>query len=99
MNEPADTGVAAQLAKFWAGWQDVANHPGDLAARNVLLGDAAALVSQISGGYRAVETAVGADAHRDRRPSSPRSTRRRRPSPTSTSRSGRSWSPAAPPTS
>lgn len=56
MNEPADTGVGAQLAKFWAGWQDVANHPGDLAARNVLLGDAAALVSQISGGHRAVET-------------------------------------------
>lgn len=56
MNEPADSGVGAQLAKFWAGWQDVANHPGDLAARNVLLGDAAALVSQISAGHRAVET-------------------------------------------
>lgn len=56
MNEPADTGVGAQLAKFWAGWQEVANHPGDLAARNVLLGDAAALVSQISAGHRAVET-------------------------------------------
>jgi len=56
MTEPANTGVAAQLAQFWAGWQDVGNSPDDLAARNVLLGDAAALVSRISGGYRDVET-------------------------------------------
>jgi flagellar hook-associated protein 1 FlgK len=56
MNEPADTGVGAQLATFWAGWQDVGNNPEDLAARNVLLGDAAALVSQISAGHRGVET-------------------------------------------
>ncbi|KGM13065.1 flagellar hook-associated protein FlgK [Cellulomonas bogoriensis] len=56
LTEPADTSVSAQLATFWAGWQDVANNPGDPAARNVLLGDAQALLSQISGGYRAVET-------------------------------------------
>jgi flagellar hook-associated protein 1 FlgK len=56
MTEPKDTGVAAKLAQFWADWQDVANSPDNLAARNVLIGDAAALVSQISSGYRAVET-------------------------------------------
>ncbi len=56
MKEPADNGVAAQLAQFWADWQDVANSPEDPAARNVLLGDAAALASRISGGYRDVET-------------------------------------------
>src|SRR5205085_3391263 len=24
-NEPSDTGIQAQLADFWAGWEDVAN--------------------------------------------------------------------------
>ncbi|WP_024286306.1 flagellar hook-associated protein FlgK [Cellulomonas sp. KRMCY2] len=56
ITEPAGTGVSADLQKFWAGWQGVANHPQDAAARKVLLGDGKALVSQISGGYRAVET-------------------------------------------
>jgi flagellar hook-associated protein 1 FlgK len=35
--EPSDTGIAAQLADFWAGWDDVANRPDDLAARSQLL--------------------------------------------------------------
>lgn len=56
LTEPADTGVSAALAKFWTGWQDVGNTPDDTAARTVLLGNAAALTSQISTGYRAVET-------------------------------------------
>ena len=55
ITEPADTGVAAQLQKFWGGWHDVANQPSDSAARQVLLGDADALVSQISSGFRSVE--------------------------------------------
>ncbi|NCT91415.1 flagellar hook-associated protein FlgK [Cellulomonas sp. APG4] len=54
--EPSDTGVATQLQKFWAGWQEVGNRPDDAAARNVLLGDARALVEQVASGYRAVET-------------------------------------------
>lgn len=56
ISEPTDTGVATGLQKFWAGWQAVANNPDDIAARKVLLGDAKALVSQISAGYTAVET-------------------------------------------
>ncbi|MBO1751248.1 flagellar hook-associated protein FlgK [Actinotalea sp. BY-33] len=56
LTEPSDTSVAAQLAKFWAGWQDVANSPDDAAARNVLIGQANALVGQITTGYRATET-------------------------------------------
>src|SRR5688500_2842975 len=28
-NEPSDTGIQAQLADFWAGWEDVANSPGN----------------------------------------------------------------------
>ena len=56
ITEPSETSVSAQLQTFWAGWHDVANQPSDPAARQVLLGDAGALVSQIAGGYRAVES-------------------------------------------
>ncbi|NTW40818.1 MAG: flagellar hook-associated protein FlgK, partial [Cellulomonadaceae bacterium] len=56
ITEPADTGVAAHLQTFWAGWHDVSNSPDSTASRKVLLGDAAALVSQISAGYRSVQT-------------------------------------------
>ncbi len=55
INEPSDHGLSAQLATYWASWQDVANTPDDLASRQVLLGNAHALVSKISAGYRGVE--------------------------------------------
>jgi flagellar hook-associated protein 1 FlgK len=35
--EPSDVGLAAQLAEFWAGWDDLANTPGDLSTRTALL--------------------------------------------------------------
>ena len=35
--EPGDNGIAAQLNEFWAGWQDVANQPGNEASRTQLL--------------------------------------------------------------
>jgi len=35
--EPSDTALAAQLSEFWAGWHDVANNPGDAAARSQIL--------------------------------------------------------------
>jgi flagellar hook-associated protein 1 FlgK len=35
--EPGETGLQSQLADFWNGWHDVANRPGDLAARSQLL--------------------------------------------------------------
>lgn len=37
LGEPSDLGIASQLANFWAGWDDVANKPDDIAARNQLL--------------------------------------------------------------
>ncbi|MBI1758574.1 MAG: flagellar hook-associated protein FlgK [Actinobacteria bacterium] len=37
VNEPSNTGIQSQLTAFWAGWQDVANNPGDLAARSTLV--------------------------------------------------------------
>ncbi|WP_199424693.1 flagellar hook-associated protein FlgK [Actinotalea solisilvae] len=56
VTEPGSTGPGAALSAFWAAWQGVGNTPDDPAARKVLLGDAAALVTQISDGYRAVGT-------------------------------------------
>ena len=36
-NEPSDSGIQQQLSDFWAGFDDVANDPGDTAARTQLL--------------------------------------------------------------
>ncbi|WP_149203370.1 flagellar hook-associated protein FlgK [Actinotalea subterranea] len=56
VTEPSDTGITAQLQTFWSGWQDVGNDPDDPAARQTLIGNAKALISQIASGYRGVET-------------------------------------------
>ena len=47
-DEPGDTGIQAQLADFWAGWEDVANNPGSLAARSQLIERAGTLTSSIN---------------------------------------------------
>jgi flagellar hook-associated protein 1 FlgK len=43
--EPSDTGLAAQMADFWAGWDDVGLNPSDPAARSQLLERAGTLAS------------------------------------------------------
>jgi flagellar hook-associated protein 1 FlgK len=47
-DEPSDHGLAEQLNDFWNSWAAVANNPGDLAARNVVLQKAAALASSLN---------------------------------------------------
>lgn len=47
-DEPSDHGLAEQLNDFWNSWASVANNPGDLAARNVVLQKAAALASSLN---------------------------------------------------
>ncbi|MBV9822085.1 MAG: flagellar hook-associated protein FlgK, partial [Actinobacteria bacterium] len=44
----SDNGLAEQLNDFWNSWAAVANNPGDLAARNVVLQKAASLTSSIN---------------------------------------------------
>ena len=56
ITEPSDAGFASALQTYWADWDDIANSPNDTAARKVLLGDAAALVSRVRDGYRAVDS-------------------------------------------
>jgi flagellar hook-associated protein 1 FlgK len=43
--EPSDTGLGKQLADFWAGFDDVANHPSDTSARMQLLERAGTVVN------------------------------------------------------
>lgn len=57
--EPSDNGVGAQLSDFLASWDDVANKPGDLAARSQLVERAntlAAGIQQISTTLQGVGT-------------------------------------------
>ncbi len=54
--EPSDKGISAQLAQFWAGWQDVANNPSDPAPGQVVIESATILAEAIASGYRAVRT-------------------------------------------
>jgi flagellar hook-associated protein 1 FlgK len=35
--EPSDTGLQAQLGEFWAGWNDLANNPGEATSRNQII--------------------------------------------------------------
>jgi flagellar hook-associated protein 1 FlgK len=46
--EPSDTGIQAQLADFWAGFEDVANSPGNLASRAQLIQRASTLATSIN---------------------------------------------------
>lgn len=56
LGEPGDTGVAAALASFQQGWHDVANNPGDGAARSQLLARAHTLADTVRTQDRALST-------------------------------------------
>ncbi|WP_026911638.1 flagellar hook-associated protein FlgK [Patulibacter minatonensis] len=46
--EPGDTGLSAQLNRFWSAWSDVANSPTSSSARQVLLDTAKATATTFS---------------------------------------------------
>ncbi|MEX1080068.1 MAG: flagellar hook-associated protein FlgK [Homoserinimonas sp.] len=56
LQEPGENGISAGLQQFWAGWQDLANRPGESAPAGILLEKAGVLTSQIASGYQAVDT-------------------------------------------
>ena len=60
--EPSDAGIASQLSDFWAGWDDVANHPTDLASRSQLLERSKTLASGLNDAMNRLER-QGASAH------------------------------------
>jgi flagellar hook-associated protein FlgK len=47
-NEPSDIGIQKQLSDFWAGFDEVANNPGDTAARTQLLQRAETLAASFN---------------------------------------------------
>jgi len=49
--EPSDSGLQADLDKFWASWQKLASNPESLPIRSALLEDAAALCQRIQYTY------------------------------------------------
>jgi flagellar hook-associated protein 1 FlgK len=56
LGEPGDGGVAASLTAFQQSWHDVANNPGDGAARSQLLGRATTLTVSLGSQARTVGT-------------------------------------------
>lgn len=54
--EPSELGLGAQINDFYAGWDDVANNPTDLAARNALLELAGTLTTNLNGTARSLDT-------------------------------------------
>ncbi|MDQ4007783.1 MAG: flagellar hook-associated protein FlgK [Actinomycetota bacterium] len=56
LGEPGDNGVAAALTEYWNGWHDVANNPGDGAARSQLIARAENVTAAFSGQARTVTT-------------------------------------------
>jgi flagellar hook-associated protein 1 FlgK len=47
LNEPSDTGINAQLSKFWRAWSDLSKSPDDQAAKQALVQQAGALTDSI----------------------------------------------------
>jgi flagellar hook-associated protein 1 FlgK len=58
--EPGDTGLQSQLSELWSSWHDVANQPGDLAARAQLLERTATVGDSIRQAHASLDAMWGA---------------------------------------
>jgi flagellar hook-associated protein 1 FlgK len=54
--EPGDTGISSQLSDLWSAWHDVANRPGDLAARSQLLARTNTVADGLRAAYAKLDT-------------------------------------------
>ncbi len=54
--EPGSNGLQAQMSEYWNAWHDLANRPGDSAARAQLLQRAATLVDGLGQAHNAMRT-------------------------------------------
>ena len=59
--EPGENGIQALMTKFFANWQDVANNPENLAARQALAQQAQSLASAFNGAWTALSNQRAAD--------------------------------------
>ncbi|MFB0835339.1 flagellar hook-associated protein FlgK [Arthrobacter halodurans] len=55
LREPGQNGLSSLLSGFWAGWQEVANRPGDPAPAAALIGAAQQLASRLSASSRELD--------------------------------------------
>jgi len=55
LREPSDDGLAAKMNEFWASWQDLANNPADLAARESVKASTSVLTDVFHSVYKQIE--------------------------------------------
>ncbi len=57
MGEPSDTGLSADLATFWSSWQDLANAPDSIPARQAVMSNATTVAGTLRRGRDALDAA------------------------------------------
>ena len=57
VGEPSDTGLSHDLAQFWSSWQDLANTPDSIPARQAVMSKATAVAGTLSRGRDALDAA------------------------------------------
>ncbi len=55
LKEPSDTGLSSQMNTFWASWQDLANNPGDLSAREAVKSSATTMIDTFHQVFKQIE--------------------------------------------
>jgi flagellar hook-associated protein 1 len=55
LREPSEDGLSAHVDKFWSSWQDLANNPADLSAREAVKAAAATMVDVLHAVYKQIE--------------------------------------------
>ena len=55
LKEPTDDGLAAHMDQFWSSWQDLANNPADMSAREAVKASAATMIDVFQAAYKQIE--------------------------------------------
>lgn len=55
LKEPTEDGLAAKLNAFWASWQDLANNPGDISARESVKAGANVMIDTFRNVYKQIQ--------------------------------------------
>src|SRR4051812_35461901 len=55
LKEPTDDGLAAKMNAFWASWQDLANNPADLSAREAVKAGANVMIDTFRNVYKQIQ--------------------------------------------
>lgn len=55
LREPSDDGLASHMDEFWSSWQDLANNPSDLSAREAVKASATTMIDVFRAAYKQIE--------------------------------------------